>query len=584
MDRPLIYTGALPQTTDLLNLARWSMEGQAWQAQGVLGAGPFITDFTCIPQTVPNLSVQVTPGQIFQSYNLDSTAYSDLPAVTSQQIVKQGIFRTTNTLGCPAPSTSGQSINYLVEIAYTDSDSGPIVLPYYNAANPAVAQSGPSNSGTSQNTVRQGLCTVQVKAGTAATTGTQTTPAPDGGFVGAFVVTVANGQTQILSGNISTYSAAPFISVKLGQVPAWVQSSAYNYAVDAGTANQVNLTLSPAPASINPGFSVRFKKVALTSTGAMTLILNGASPVTLAYADGSAMSSTQTMASGWMAEATYDGTIWRFTNGTSTTATGTLTAASGEGVTVTGSSVALAFPTLAVENTQGATDAWAYYSQADGHHRIIQWSTLLANIKANIPTATTTSNGVARWATTTEATNGVTTGSSPAFMSPENVAAYLAANFGVATTTTRGITRQATLAEAGAGLTSGSAPAFVTPEGLAAFVGSSGPFLTTGIGATVVMGGSYPFGTNPLASVGATASMSYSGGSISPTGGYLTGAQTALYSAVDYRWTAKPAGTWTLVTVSLSTTGPTANGGGGQGTGTIYGVSGYATGTWVRTS
>ncbi len=85
------------------------------------------------------------------------------------------------------------------------------MLPYYNANNPAQPYTGPSNSGAAQNTQRLQRVQLQLKAGTPANTGTQTTPAVDSGWVGLYVVTVAYGQTTVTSGNISTYPAAPFV-------------------------------------------------------------------------------------------------------------------------------------------------------------------------------------------------------------------------------------------------------------------------------------------------------------------------------------------------------------------------------------
>ncbi len=97
------------------------------------------------------------------------------------------------------------------------------MLPYYNAANPSVAFSGPGGSGTPQVTARQGLIQITAKAGVPATTGSQTTPAPDSGFTGLYVVTVAQGQTTILTGNITVAAGAPFITGTLG---ALTQSAA----------------------------------------------------------------------------------------------------------------------------------------------------------------------------------------------------------------------------------------------------------------------------------------------------------------------------------------------------------------------
>jgi len=94
-----------------------------------------------------------------------------------------------------------------------------MVLSYYNSANPAQPFSGPSNSGSSNYTQRLCRCSVALKAGAAASTGTQTTPSPDSGYVGLFAITVANGQTQITSSSIAQLATAPFFPA-LPAVPA----------------------------------------------------------------------------------------------------------------------------------------------------------------------------------------------------------------------------------------------------------------------------------------------------------------------------------------------------------------------------
>jgi hypothetical protein len=143
-------------------------------------------------------------------------------------------------LSCPAPTTSGQSINYLVEVAYQDVDSSPVVLPYYNASNPSQAYSGPANSGVAQNTSRKGAAIIQVKAGASAATGSQVTPAPDAGYVGLYVVTVAFGQTTITSGNIAALATAPFINATLhGLAPIFPTSLSVGAATAAGHAMQL---------------------------------------------------------------------------------------------------------------------------------------------------------------------------------------------------------------------------------------------------------------------------------------------------------------------------------------------------------
>jgi hypothetical protein len=215
LDRQIVYPGAIPLETDLLNTNKYSMIGAAKLAHTILGDGPWLQGLACTANSPAALNVIVAAGQIYSLQNIDGTAYSSLAADTAHTILKQGILLGAVTLSTPAPATAGQSVNYLVQITYTDTDSGATVLPYYNSSNPSQAYSGPNNSGTAQNTVRTGVCSVLVKAGIAATTGTQVTPAPDSGYIGAYVVTVANGQTTVTAVNIVTLAGAPFITETL---------------------------------------------------------------------------------------------------------------------------------------------------------------------------------------------------------------------------------------------------------------------------------------------------------------------------------------------------------------------------------
>ena len=48
--------------------------------------------------------------------------------------------------------------------------------------------------------------------GVAATTGTQTTPVVDSGWVGLYVITVNYGQTTVTTAQITTYPGAPFLA------------------------------------------------------------------------------------------------------------------------------------------------------------------------------------------------------------------------------------------------------------------------------------------------------------------------------------------------------------------------------------
>lgn len=215
MDRQIVYPGAIPLETDILNTNKYAMLGLSKLAAALLGTSSFLNGLACTPDSPASLHVKVAAGEIYSLQNIDGSAYSSLAADTTHSILKQGIALDTVLLSCPAPATAGHSINYLIQVAYQDIDGGAVVLPYYNASDPENGYAGPNNSGVAQNTIRRGACVVAVKAGVSATTGSQTTPSVDSGYVGAYVVVVANGQTTITSPNISTYSGAPFIVEKL---------------------------------------------------------------------------------------------------------------------------------------------------------------------------------------------------------------------------------------------------------------------------------------------------------------------------------------------------------------------------------
>lgn len=203
MDRVIVYDGEQLNASDIAWTNIFGMTGLGKLAKAIIGTGPSLNDLTCVPTSPASLSVLLNPGEIYHVENVDNSAFGPIPTNTSQQIVKCGQLLTQQTFTFTPPVTAGQSIDYLIQATYQDNDAFPENRPFYLAAPQTV------------DTVRQGLLSANVKAGLPATTGTQTPPAPDAGFIGAWVVTVANGQTQIVSGDINVYSGAPFIIDKL---------------------------------------------------------------------------------------------------------------------------------------------------------------------------------------------------------------------------------------------------------------------------------------------------------------------------------------------------------------------------------
>ena len=215
MDRQIVYPASIPLDTDFLTQNRSAMVALGSLAQAVLGTATIVDGLACQPTSPASLSVTVGAGSISQFGPVDSLAYGSLAADTTDQIVKMGINLQPTTFTLSAPATPGESVIYLIEATFSETDATPVVLPYVNAANPAQPYSGPNNSGTAQNTQRIERVQLQLKAGTAANTGTEAAPAIDSGWSGLYLITVNNGQTAITAANIAVHPASPFVNFKL---------------------------------------------------------------------------------------------------------------------------------------------------------------------------------------------------------------------------------------------------------------------------------------------------------------------------------------------------------------------------------
>jgi hypothetical protein len=315
MDRVIVYDGALPQTTDILNTNKFSMVGQSYQNRAILGTTTVVSGLLCTPTSpTADLNVHVGVGSIYQLDPADATAYGDLGTDTAISIMKQGINNTNLTLAITPPGTAGQSQVFLVEAILNDVDAGQLTLSYFNSVPPNTPFAGPANSGTSNFTTRTCPCVIALKAGTAATTGTQTTPAPDVGYVGLYAVTVANGQTQITSPNIVQLASAPFFPT-LPSVPMSVLNGAWVYAgVDTGVANAYVITFlagQPIPTTYVSGMEVVFKALN-TNTAASTINVQGIGVVPIKRGNVVALAANDII-SGSMIRLTYDGTNFQMT-------------------------------------------------------------------------------------------------------------------------------------------------------------------------------------------------------------------------------------------------------------------------------
>lgn len=187
------------------------------------------------------MNIIIGVGTIFSMDEIDATAYGDLGTNTNS-VMKMGINQTPQTLTITAPSTGGYSQVYLVQVIIQDIDSGATVLSYYNSSNPSQPYSGPANAGTSNFTTRLCQCTIALKAGVAAPTGSEVTPSPDAGYTGLYTITVVDGQSSITGADIVQLASAPFFPT-LPAIPLDVLNGTFVYAgQDTGAANAYVIT------------------------------------------------------------------------------------------------------------------------------------------------------------------------------------------------------------------------------------------------------------------------------------------------------------------------------------------------------
>lgn len=319
VDRPIAYYGSAVRDLDILNLGQSAMVGLAKLTYATLGNIGCTMGLAATGNS--SLTVTIGAGEIYQVAPLEATAVSELVQNTTNTIVKQGInLNATNLTGFPAPGTPGQSINYLIEAQYQDLDAGSTLLNYMNVATwPSGAPfTGPGNNSVAQNTVRQGVVSFQVKAGSAATTGTQTTPSPDSGWLGLYAVTVAYGQTTITSGNIATYgqsgSGWPWtVPTNLPAIPVAFQNSQWVAYPDLGVTNAYVIAPQPPVTSRVVGGTRFLIKFANANTGGSSLN-DGLSTVPL-YMNNLASLGANYITIGQVSEVMWDGNGYQMVPG-----------------------------------------------------------------------------------------------------------------------------------------------------------------------------------------------------------------------------------------------------------------------------
>lgn len=285
MDRAIIYPGAIPASADILFMQRSAMIADGYLAAATVGSGPVVDGLAATP-AVGSLGVVISSGSIFQSTVVDQNSFSSLSA-DSDPVVKIGVNAKATTFPLTAPTTAGQSISYLIEAAFLESDGASSVIPYYNSANPAQPFSGPGGAGGAQLTRRLQSVQLQLRQGVAANAGTQATPAIDAGWVGLYIITVNYGESGVQPGDIAILPGAPFIGLKLPALNAAVAALEASFSA-----------LAAKEAAIRPGTSAFLVTDGSPGIKSFTAPWTGIYRITVTGAGGGGGGSTSSQAGG----------------------------------------------------------------------------------------------------------------------------------------------------------------------------------------------------------------------------------------------------------------------------------------------
>jgi hypothetical protein len=232
--------------------------------------------------------ITITPGAIYSNEAIN--AATSTASGTMQKIVKQYHTPYPSVFSVSRPSTSGQAVNYLVQArlvdlvssemqdppAGIDSATGQIRYPFQDGNN-ALLPSLLLNGGLQ----------ISLKAGVAATAGTQTTPAVDSGRFPLYVITVPNGTASITVTSAAyptpTAVGAPF-RARLNATPtvAYPTSNPATKTVINGVdlatfgANNNTVTFKVDLASVNPYLPIKVKLLVSSAgtTGTTTMQLS----------------------------------------------------------------------------------------------------------------------------------------------------------------------------------------------------------------------------------------------------------------------------------------------------------------------
>ena len=213
---PIVYAGSIPLDTDLLSIQRNIQAALGALAEIVLGSDTVVDRIGCTPGTDPYALV-ILPGTMTVLTQNDSSSFGALPADPSQ-VMRTGILPANTEVVLSAPDDAEHVLTWLIQARTSEQDIGAVVLPYWNAASPAI-RIPVRQFGQAQATTRQFGIVVSAKSSGLQTPGEAGPPTPDAGCAGLFVVTTYYGKPGIALADIVPYAEAPRLRYTLATIP-----------------------------------------------------------------------------------------------------------------------------------------------------------------------------------------------------------------------------------------------------------------------------------------------------------------------------------------------------------------------------
>ncbi len=222
MDRIINYVGSIPLAEDFMNAQRNAVIGIGHALAAAYGQYEVVAN-GFVPSAGSGLAFNIGRGSLLYPYAVDSSAYGVLTADPSI-IIMQAISKADVTINCIADGA-----NYVLAVSGDMSDDTPLVLDFYNAANPAQTFAGPNNSNLALPTRRPVIAALMLYPAASVPTG----------WIPLFDIQVPVGTSQVDMTMLRIDTSAPFFQTIPELQAAQATETATRLAADAALLNDI---------------------------------------------------------------------------------------------------------------------------------------------------------------------------------------------------------------------------------------------------------------------------------------------------------------------------------------------------------